>query len=113
FRAFLGKMSVHHGGQDLGPPQPAAKADQLGKLLVLQFVHRLLYTALSAVKFMADVFPFTLVGRFRDRFRVRGNGCTYADTLGQSQNTLAYFFNRGGVLRLDCDESIRDDIAKK
>ena len=113
FRAFLGEMAVHHGGQNLGPPQPAAKADQLRKLLVLQFVHRLLHTVLSAVEFMADVFPFSFVGRFRDRFRVWGNGSAYADTLGQRQNALADFLNRGGILRLDCDESIRYDITKK
>ena len=37
---------------------------------------------------MAYVFPFTLIRCFRDRFRVRSNGCAYPDTLGQSQNTL-------------------------
>src|SRR6476619_2361591 len=49
--AVLRKMAVHHRSQDLGAAQPAAQTNELGKLLVVHFVHRLLHAVLSAIEF--------------------------------------------------------------
>ena len=77
-RAIGRKMAVHDRGQDLGAAQPAAQTNELGKFLVVHFVHRLLHAILRLVQLLANAGPVPLVGRIGDGLRVRAQHDKYA-----------------------------------
>ena len=72
----------------------------------MHLVHCLLHAILCAIELLAHTFPVALVRSFGDRFSMRRDGVSHADSLSQRQDFLPNLFNGRRILCLHSHESI-------
>jgi hypothetical protein len=65
------------------------------------------------VKFRTDTFPIALISLVSDAFAAGDDRLAYIDCLGQREDLSTEFLDSLGILGLDSDKSLGDDITKK
>src|SRR5450432_1218437 len=86
-RAISREMTIYHRSQNLRAAQPSAETNELRKFFIAHFIHRLLDAVLCAIEFLPNGPPIAPVGRSRDRFGMRPDRISNANTSRQSNRS--------------------------
>ena len=108
FIVILDDGCAHH----LRAANPAAQADQNHQVLVAVRLHRGFHFVLGRLEFFLERIPFAVLGEFVDAIAAAEHVLAYPERLRQLDDVCADVLHLLAVLRLDGDETVRDQTTE-